>query len=45
MPKKNSDLRFMMKCFYWMATMGMLAFVGYIGWEIFLTVYGGMTSN
>ncbi len=45
MNKKSGDFRFMMKCFYWMAIMGLIAFVGYIGWEIFIVVYEGMTSS
>lgn len=38
--KKNTN--FGMKLLYWLAILGLIGFVSYIGWEIFVTIYGGM---
>lgn len=38
----KNDMNYLMKVVYWIAIFGLICFVGYIGWEIFVTVYGGM---
>ena len=39
---RSREFKLMMKFIYWFCVVGIICFVGYIGWEIFLTVNQGM---
>lgn len=42
--QKNQDFRLLMKFVYWMAILGIIALIGYIGWMVFTTVSAGMAQ-
>jgi uncharacterized membrane protein len=43
MAKKNADVQFLMKCVYWLAIGAGVAVVLYIAWQVFTTIYGGVS--
>ena len=41
---RSNEFKLLMKFVYWFCIGGIVLFVGYIGWEIFVTVNSGMNN-
>ncbi|XOV78156.1 MAG: hypothetical protein ACFHVJ_14580 [Aestuariibacter sp.] len=38
----KKEMNYTMKVVYWIAILGLISFVAFIGWELFVTIYGGI---
>jgi len=38
MMQKNQDLRLLLKFVYWLSILGIISFIGYVGWLLLTTI-------